>query len=97
MTSNLLPAAVSRATRLALEGKMQEARAAHLALLAVHEAMFVEASPAPIKAAMAMHPELLSPRFTVRDVVRSPVLAASNAARKTIDAALEAWAREGAA
>src|SRR5580704_1820340 len=38
VTSNVLPAEVSRATQLALEGKMDEARRAHLALLPVHEA-----------------------------------------------------------
>src|SRR5262249_14150112 len=40
VTSNLLPAEVSRATRLALQGPADEARRAHLALLAVHEALF---------------------------------------------------------
>jgi 4-hydroxy-tetrahydrodipicolinate synthase len=97
VTSNLLPAAVALVTRLALEGKYAEARAAHLALLPVHEAMFVEASPSPIKAAMAIRPELLSPPFVVRDVVRAPLLVATDGARKKIAAALKAWAREGAA
>jgi 4-hydroxy-tetrahydrodipicolinate synthase len=95
VTSNLLPAAVALVTRLALEGKFTEARVAHLALLPVHEAMFVEASPAPIKAAMSTRPELLSPPFVVRDVVRGPLVVASDAARETIAAALQAWAREG--
>ena len=53
VTSNLLPGHVSRATRLALEGKWEEARAAHFALLPVHEIMFVEANPGPVKAALA--------------------------------------------
>jgi 4-hydroxy-tetrahydrodipicolinate synthase len=97
VTSNLLPAAVALMTRLALEGKFVEARVAHLALLPVHEAMFVEASPAPIKAAMATRPELLSPPFVVRDVVRGPLVVASAGARQTIAAALRAWAHKGAA
>ncbi len=50
VTSNVLPAEVSRATRLALDGRIDEARRAHLALLPVHEAMFIESSPAPVKA-----------------------------------------------
>src|SRR3984957_12667741 len=54
VTSNLLPAEVTRATKLALDGKWEEARRAHLALLPVHEAMFVEASPSPAKAALTM-------------------------------------------
>lgn len=53
VTSNLLPGHVSRATTLGLEGKWDEARAAHFALLPVHEIMFVEANPGPVKAAMA--------------------------------------------
>ena len=46
VTSNVYPAEVARATRLALDGKLDEARRAHLALCRVHEAMFVEANPA---------------------------------------------------
>lgn len=53
VTSNLLPGHVSRATKLALEGKWEEARAAHFALLPVHEIMFLEANPGPVKAALA--------------------------------------------
>lgn len=52
VTSNLLPAEVVRATRHALDGNLGEARKAHLALLPVHEAMFVEANPGPVKAAL---------------------------------------------
>jgi len=53
VTSNVIPRAVSKATDLALNGDRERARAAHLALLPVHEAMFVEANPGPVKAAMA--------------------------------------------
>ena len=53
VTSNVFPGHVARATRLALEGKWDEARAAHFALLPVHEAMFIEANPGPAKAAIA--------------------------------------------
>lgn len=52
VTSNLLPAEVVRSTRLALDGNVSEARKAHLALLPVHEAMFLEANPGPVKAAL---------------------------------------------
>ncbi len=69
VTSNVLPAEVSRATRLALDGKWDEARRAHLALLPVHEAMFVEANPSPVKAALAMRGGMIS------DVVRGPLAA----------------------
>jgi len=83
VTSNLLPAEVTRATKLALDGKMEEARRAHLALLPVHEAMFIEANPGPVKAAMAM-----ARRPAMTDVVRPPLAAVSEATRKTLAAVL---------
>jgi 4-hydroxy-tetrahydrodipicolinate synthase len=88
VTSNVLPAEVSRVTRLALEGKWDEARRAHLALLSVHEAMFVEANPSPAKAALAM-------RGVMTDVVRGPLVACSEGGRKVVAAALEAYAKAG--
>ena len=59
----------SRATELALTGDRDAARRAHLALLPVHEAMFVESNPAPVKAALAA-------KGAMRDVVRGPLVAA---------------------
>jgi 4-hydroxy-tetrahydrodipicolinate synthase len=85
VTSNVLPAEVSRATRLALEGPADEARRAHLALLPVHEAMFLEASPAPVKGALAM-------RGLMKDTVRPPMAACTEGTRKAVAAALEAYA-----
>jgi 4-hydroxy-tetrahydrodipicolinate synthase len=87
VTSNLLPSAVSRATELALGGDFEAARRAHLALLPVHEAMFVESNPAPVKAALAA-------RGKMRDVVRGPLAAASPRAREVILAALAAWEKK---
>ncbi|MGO8996135.1 MAG: 4-hydroxy-tetrahydrodipicolinate synthase [Polyangiaceae bacterium] len=84
VTSNLLPAAVARATELALTGDRDAARRAHLALLPVHEAMFVESNPAPVKAGLAA-------KGAMRDVVRGPLVAASQKARDTIAAALTSW------
>jgi 4-hydroxy-tetrahydrodipicolinate synthase len=86
VTSNVLPAEVSKATRLALDGKIDEARRAHLALVPVHEVMFVEANPSPAKAALAM-------RGAMKDVVRGPLAPCSEGARKQVAAALEAYAR----
>ena len=86
VTSNVLPAEVSRATRLALEGPADAARRAHLALLPVHEAMFLEPSPAPAKTALAA-------KGIIRDVVRGPVAPCTEAGRKAVAAALEAYAR----
>jgi 4-hydroxy-tetrahydrodipicolinate synthase len=86
VTSNVLPAEVARATRLALDGKLEEARRAHLDLLPVHEAMFVEASPAPVKAALAL-------RGVIKPVLRSPLCPVTEGARAVVAAALEAYGR----
>jgi 4-hydroxy-tetrahydrodipicolinate synthase len=88
VASNVLPAEVSRATRLALEGPGVEARKAHLALLPVYEALFLEANPAPVKAALAL-------RGVMRDVVRGPMAACTEGTRKVLAAALEAYAAGG--
>jgi 4-hydroxy-tetrahydrodipicolinate synthase len=86
VTSNVLPAEVSRATRLALDGKFDEARRAHLALLPIHEAMFIEASPGPVKHALAL-------RGATKDAVRSPIFPPSAPSCAAIAAALDTFAR----
>ena len=86
VTSNLLPAEVTRATRLALEGKLDEARRAHLALAPVHDAMFIEANPGPVKFALGL-------RGAMKDAVRSPIFPPAEATRAAITACLEAYAR----
>jgi 4-hydroxy-tetrahydrodipicolinate synthase len=88
VTSNLLPGDVSRATKLALDGKWDEARRAHLAMLPVHEAMFLEANPSPVKAALAM-------RGAMKDVVRGPLVVCTPGARKQLGAVLDAYSRGG--
>lgn len=88
VTSNVLPAEVTRATRLALDGRWDEARKAHFALLPVHEAMFLEPSPAPAKAALAM-------RLGIQDAVRLPMAPCTEGTRKAVAAALEAFPRTG--
>jgi len=84
VTSNVYPAEVTRATKLALDGKHDEARRAHFALCPVHESMFVEANPSPVKAALAQKKLCL-------DVVRGPLVKASEGARAKVIAALEAY------
>jgi 4-hydroxy-tetrahydrodipicolinate synthase len=65
VTSNVLPARVAEVCNLAAKGRWDEARAAHFALLPVHEVMFIESSPGPVKAALAhlgrIHPALRLP------------------------------------
>ncbi len=85
VTSNVLPTEVSQVTRLALDGRFDEARRLHLALLPVHDAMFIEASPGPAKAAPAL-------RGLTKEAVRSPIFPPSEASRiATIAAALETF------
>ena len=84
VTSNLYPAEVTRATKLALEGKLDEARRAHLALCRVHETMFVEANPSPIKAALAY-------KGRMTDAVRGPLVRISEGARAKVTAAVDAY------
>jgi 4-hydroxy-tetrahydrodipicolinate synthase len=86
VTSNVLPADVTRATRLALDGKLDEARRMHLALMPVHDAMFLEANPAPVKAALAM-------RGIMKGAVRSPLVPVEESTRVALAAALETFAR----
>lgn len=83
VTSNLLPREVSNATRLALAGRWADARKAHYALMPVHEAMFIEANPAPVKAALAL-------RGKLGDTVRGPLCPLSEASRAKLTAALAA-------
>jgi 4-hydroxy-tetrahydrodipicolinate synthase len=86
VTSNLLPKEVCRLVRLAEDGRTGEARGLHLSLLPVHEAMFLESNPAPVKAALAR-----VGRTT--DVVRSPLVRVSAATRAAIEGAIETFHR----
>jgi len=87
VTSNVLPGAVTKATKLALSGDLEAARRAHHALLPVHEAMFIEANPGPAKAALAA-------RGLIKNVVRGPLATVSDATRKAVLAALEAYGND---
>lgn len=84
VTSNLYPAEVSKATRLALEGKYEEAKKAHFALCGVHDVMFVEANPSPVKAALAH-------KGRMKDLVRGPLARISEGARAKVIAAVDAY------
>lgn len=54
VASNEIPDLMSRMTNLALEGNWDEARALHYRILPLMEVNFIESSPGPVKAAMAM-------------------------------------------
>ncbi len=54
VASNEAPALMSRMVELALVGAWVEARALHYRLLPLMEVNFIESSPGPVKAALAM-------------------------------------------
>jgi len=54
VASNEIPDLMSRMTELALAGDWTEARALHYRILPLMEINFIESSPGPVKAAMAM-------------------------------------------
>lgn len=66
VTANLLPRATSHVTRLFREGRFDEGRALHLRLLPVHEVLFLESNPGPVKAALVE-------RGVIRPGVRLPL------------------------
>jgi len=49
VTANVVPREIATMCELALAGKAQEARAINQRLLALHDAMFVESNPIPVK------------------------------------------------
>jgi len=76
-TSNLFPKPVADTCRLALSGEWNEARRLHFTMLPVYDAMFIEASPAPVKFA-------LSQLGRTKAAVRLPLVGVSKAARAKI-------------
>jgi 4-hydroxy-tetrahydrodipicolinate synthase len=77
VTSNVLPREVTEVTELALAGKWDEAKKKHLALVPVHDVMFIEANPGPVKSLLAdagvMQPIVRSPLAFPGDAVRAKV------------------------
>lgn len=86
VTSNLFPKDVVRLTKLASDGLFIEACHLHLALLPVHEAMFLEANPGPIKAALAMQGKML-------EAVRGPLAPPSEDTKRQLREVLEGYSR----
>ena len=84
VTSNLFPRAVSGVVERMLAGDWAGARDAHLALLPVHGAMFLEPNPVPLKVA-------LSARGRMSAAVRSPLVEASGESRERVVRAIDAF------
>ncbi len=77
VASNLLPREVSDLTHACLEGKYKEARELARELTPLFKALFVESSPIPIKAAMAMH-------GLIDEVYRLPLVPPVESTRKRL-------------
>jgi 4-hydroxy-tetrahydrodipicolinate synthase len=75
VASNEAPEMMSQLNDLALAGKWDEARALHYRLLPLMEANFIESSPGPVKAAMALmgllEENLRLPLVPVQETTRS--------------------------
>lgn len=84
VSSNVYPREVSEVVRLALAGKWEEARALHLKMLPVHDAMFLEANPGPCKAALAA-------RGTIQNVLRGPMAPVTESTLTKLNAILGAF------
>jgi len=81
VTSNAFPREVTQVTTLMLAGKLEEARKAHLALLPVHDVMFIDPNPGPVKSALVdsgaiapfVRPPLVFPNEGVRTRVKETI------------------------
>ena len=52
VTANVLPAEMAKLCKLAADGKAEEAKALNDSIMHVHQAMFVESNPIPVKWAL---------------------------------------------
>jgi 4-hydroxy-tetrahydrodipicolinate synthase len=77
VTSNILPKEVSAVTTFALASDFAAARHAHMQLLPIHEAMFVEANPGPVKVALAAS-------AMMRETMRAPLVPVGDHNRKHV-------------
>jgi 4-hydroxy-tetrahydrodipicolinate synthase len=81
VTSNVYPKEISDMVKDALFGRVIEAGKKHVKLFAVHKAMFSEASPSPVKAALEL-------KGRMNAGVRLPLVEASAECRARLSAAM---------
>lgn len=83
VTSNVLPGAVQAVVRRFLDGDLAGALSLHQKLLAVHDVMFLETNPGPVKGALAamgkLAPEVRLPLAWPTDATVEKVVAALRA------------------
>ncbi len=85
VTSNIAPAEVSAVVATFFAGDLPDARRRHFALLELHDVMFTETSPGPLKGAMALLGQ-------IQPEIRMPLLWPGD---KTIDAVRAVLTRYG--
>lgn len=83
VTSNIFPKQVQQVCELALAGKWDEAKRAHLALVPVHDVMFIESNPGPVKAAVAATKTIIA---NVRAPLAMPTEASTAKVLSVVDA-----------
>ncbi len=83
VASNEVPGAMSRLTQLMLDGRVEEARKLHFQLLPLMQANFIESSPIPVKAALAM-------MGLIEEVYRLPLVPLKAENRAKLERVLEA-------
>ncbi len=54
VTANIMPAEVKAMVAAVAEGRWEDAQQMHLKMLAIHQAMFIEANPVPAKTALSL-------------------------------------------
>lgn len=86
VTSNLLPREVQEVCALALANQWDAAHKKHLALLPVHDAMFLEPNPGPIKFALAETRK-------IQPVLRMPMVMPTEATRTKVREAIAAYGK----
>lgn len=82
VSSNVLPAQVTKVTQLMAQGELGAARQAHFELLALHAAMFLEPNPVPCKLALSL-------LGSMQPDVRLPLIQAGTMAQGRIAATLQ--------
>ena len=82
VASNIVPGAVARAVALQAEGDVTAANAAHQKLRPLYEALFLESSPGPIKAALALQGK-------IAEEIRLPLVQVGDTTRARLRAVLD--------
>ncbi|HXJ94935.1 MAG TPA: 4-hydroxy-tetrahydrodipicolinate synthase [Terriglobia bacterium] len=83
VASNEVPGAMSRLAQLMLDGRVEEARKLHFHLLPLMQANFIESSPIPVKAALAM-------MGLIEEAYRLPLVRLKDENRGKLECVLEA-------